>query len=392
LKKLNILLLPADDRGFQAGIPYHYAKLGHNVFVPKFGSPDLDWTKIPTWPSLLMKSQSDCRKRNLDIHGFPKGNELLFGEDCFMERELHEMQSTARKTGMPYDSVAACELIDLSKQRVHIDAFHTSANAVLDLEKLFDFTKKYAPHAKWISSTLTHWEHNPGGFNPKNVVRTLPANYDNVFTNRNSCNFYRHHTEFELYDVNRDESSLVYGQRQGGFAGFNHNFHIRQPDGYRLFCETNDILRPHGVQIENYGGNVRKYGADVRYSGDHGVTGKYTTLSPRRAALRYTQLDACVHFKNTDWGGGVPACCRFSATPMITTQHFIDMSHSASTLINGVNCIVVNNASDAAAAVIRLKNDEQLKIKLRRGMLDMHNSLFNDAYWCAWEKMLDNLE
>lgn len=386
MKKLNILLLPADDRGFHAGIPYHYAKLGHNVFIPKPGSPGLDWTKIPTWPSLLMRSQSDPTKRNLEIHGFPRGDQVVFGEDRFIENELQQIMSNG------YRSIATCELVDLSKQNVHIDAFHTSANAVLDLKDLFEYTKRYAPHAKWISSTMTHWDHNPGGYNPKNVVRTLPANYDKAFSNQNSCDFYRHHTEFELYGVTRDENVIVNGMRSGGFAGFNHNFHIRQPDGYKLFCDVNKLICSKGIIVENYGGNVRKYGADIKFSGENGVTGKYVTLSPRQAALKYLQLDACVHFKNTDWGGGVPACCRFSGTPMITTQHFIDMSHSSSTLINGHNCIVVKSAVEAADTIVKLKSDENLKVKLRKGMLEVHNSLFNDSYWLAWERMLDRLE
>ena len=385
MKKLNILLFPFDDRGWQASIPYHYTKLGHNVFIPKFGSPDLDWTRHSTWPGLLLKSQNDPTKRNIEIHGCLKGDQILFGEDCFLELEQHQL--------MQYGSQAACELIDLSKQKIHIDAFHTSRSPITELDSVFRFTKKYIPDAKWISSTFSHWDHNPGNHKAKNIVRVLPANYDSLYNDRNVCDFYNHHIEFELLDVVRNENSIVNAKRVGGFAGFNHNFHIRQPEGYKLFCDTNKLLVESGIQVENYGGNIRKYGADVRFSGESGVTGKYVTLSPRQAAKRYLQLDACVHFKNTDWGGGVPACCRFSGTPMITTQHFINMSRSNTTLIDGVNCVVVKSAIETADAIVRLRDDERLKQKLRKGMLDIHNSIFeNENYWIAWEKMIANLE
>lgn len=394
MKKLNICIIDSDDRGGQAGLPHHYRKLGHNVFMPKPGSPGLDWKRIPIWPRLLMRSQSDPTKRNLDIHGYPKGDEVIFGEDRFIEQELADMGPVYSNE----ESHAECDLIDFSKEKVHIDAFHTTCNAVTELRNIFDnFVNKYMPNAKWINSSFNAWEHYPLGLRANNICRMLPANYDKEFQYaepNHACNFYRHHTEFALFGVKRDARTMIESPRDG-FASFNHNYHVRQqhPLGYPLFAKVNDILATYGISVPNHGGNIRGHGADVKYAGDNGVTGNYETLSPRQAALKYLKIRAVVHFKNTDWSGGVPAYCRMASTPMITTQHFIDMSHSHDTLIHGYNCVVVNSAEEAVDAILKLSSDDDFAMKLRIGMKEVHDRIFNDqAYWDAWDRMLSNLE
>lgn len=391
MKSLNIMICDSDDRGGQAGLPYHYRKLGHRVFMPKPGSPGLNWSRIPVWPRLLMKSQTDPTKRNLEIHGYPKGDGVIFGEDRFVEQELAEMEPL-------YTSEAECDLVDLSKENIHIDAFHTTCNAVTELQSIFDnFVRPYMPNAKWISSTFNSWELHPLGLKPKNVCRMLPANYEHEFQYaepNHACNFYRHHTEFDLYGVKRDHASMIADPREG-FASFNHNYSVRQPhpEAFPLFREMNRLLEPHGIEVPNFGGNIRGHGADVKYSGENGITGKGGTLSPRQAALKYLSIRAVVHFKNTDWSGGVPAYSRFAATPMITTQKFIDNAFAQSTLIHDYNAIVVKNAEEAAWAVLKMSKDDAYATKLRIGMYEVHRRLFdNDTYWAAWERMLANLE
>lgn len=391
MKKLNICVIDSDDRGGQIGLPYHYAKLGHDVFMPKPGSPGLDWRRIPVWPRLLMRSQSEPTKRNLEIHGYPQGDNVLFGEDRFIEAELDQM-------GSLYTSEAACDLVDFSTEKIHIDAFHTTCNAVTELNNIFNnFVTPYMSNAKWINSSFNHWEHYPLGLRAKNICRMLPANYDNEFQYAepdHACNFYRHHTEFELYGVKREHMEMIQGPRSG-YASFNHNYSVRQPqsEAYPMFKKMNELLEPHGIIVPNFGGNIRGHGADVKYAGENGITGKGGTLSPRQAAQKYLSIKAVVHLKNTDWSGGVPAYSRFSSTPVITTQTFIDNSHSQATLIHDFNCIVVKSAEEAAMAVLRLEKDDAYATKLRIGMYELHKSLFeNDSYWAAWERMLANLE
>lgn len=394
MKKLNIMIVDSDDRGGQAGLPYHYRKLGHNVMMPKPGSPGLDWKRIPVWPRLLMRSQSDPTKRNLDIHGYPKGDDVVFGEDRFIEQELANM-------GPVYTSdisEAECDLVDLSKEKIEIDAFHTTCNAVTELANIFEnYVKPYMSNAKWISSSFNHWEHVPLGIRPRNICRMLPANYDREFQYaepNHACNFYRHHTEFALYGVKRDHQSMISGPRSG-FGSFNHNYHVRQPQpiAFPMFRDMNVLLEPHGIQVPNHGGNIRGHGADVKFASDQGITGNYETLSPRQAAQKFLSICGVVHFKNTDWSGGVPGYARMASTPMITTQEFIDNSHSQDTLIHDLNCVVVKNAEEAAWAVLRLSKDDAYATKLRIGMYETHRQIFdNDAYWAAWDRMLANLE
>jgi hypothetical protein len=357
--------------------------------MAKPGSPGLNWSRIPVWTRLLMKSQSDPTKRNLDIHGYPQGENVLFGEDRFIEQELHLM-------GSPQGE-AQCDLVDLSKEKIHIDAFHTTCNAVTELSSIFEnFVKPYMSDAKWISSSFNSWEHFPLGLRPKNICRMLPANYEKEFQYAepdHACNFYRHHTEFELYGVKRDQNEMITALRSG-FASFNHNYRVRQPqpEAFPLFEAMNNLLVPYNISVPNHGGNIRGHGADVKYASEHGITGNYETLSPRQAALKYLSIRAVVHFKNTDWSGGVPAYSRFSSTPMITTQKFIDNSHAHDTLVHDYNCVVVKNAEEAALAVLRLSNDDAYATKLRIGMREVHNRIFSDdRYWAAWERMLTNL-
>jgi hypothetical protein len=381
MKKLNILIIDSDDRASMLGLPYHYRKLGHNVYMTKPNSNGPNWKKIPLWPRLLMKSQTQPTVRNIELHGYKTGSEVVFGEDRMLEQEIHDIRSAGL-----YENDAACDLIDPDVDKVHIDAFHTTGAA--NIPAAFEYTRKHAPHAKWISSTITHWDFCPGGVRPKNVTRMVPAIYDKEYSDVNVCDFFRHHTEFDVLAVDRTQRLL--GPREG-FASFNHNYMIRQPDGYRLFNQMNMLLADKGIQVPNFGGNIPGQGADPMFSGGAGLTGKFETLNPRRSALKNLSVRAVVHFKNTDWAGGVPAYAQFAAAPIVTTQHFIDMSHSHETLINNHNCLIVNTPEEAADAVLRLNSDDMLVERLSCGMDDVYNGLFNADYWSAWERLLENL-
>jgi hypothetical protein len=169
---------------------------------------------------------------------------------------------------------------------------------------------------------------------------------------------------------------------------------MRHPEEWQFFCEMNKILvSMRYPQAPNHGGNIRGQGADTRYSGNNGITGQLVTLTPRQAAQKYMTIRAVVHFKKTDWhSGGVPSCCRFASTPLITTRTFVDTSHSQSTLIDGENCVIVNTPRQAAEAVMRLTHDDAYVKKLSLGMEQSHKRIFeSQSYWDAWERMLNNL-
>ena len=87
MKKLNILIVDHGSRSGQIGLPYHYSKLGHNVYMMKPYQGSFDWEKIPTWPRMLMKSTKKSQKRNFEVTDLPKFDNFDYGEDRFLVSE-----------------------------------------------------------------------------------------------------------------------------------------------------------------------------------------------------------------------------------------------------------------------------------------------------------------
>jgi hypothetical protein len=176
------------------------------------------------------------------------------------------------------------------------------------------------------------------------------------------------------------------------FASFNHNFAERQPQDFRLFSDMNDLLKAYGeTEVKNFGGNIRTQGADLRYTGTNGITGRFETLSPMHAYVLTSQLNAAVHFKSDDWGGGVFYYCLNAKTPIITTQRYINASNSSKYLIHDMNCIVVNTPKEAADAVMLLRHDTKTADRLSQGMAEMKNKLQGPDYWSRWESFLEGI-
>ena len=215
----------------------------------------------------------------------------------------------------------------------------------------------------------------------------LPANYDKEYSDRNNVNFYRNQVEFDILGVN----GIISPENRNGFASFNHNFHVRHPNEFALFNQMNQYLKPHNINAVNYGGNIRRQGADIRYDGS-GPTGNYATLSPRQAAQVFKGLKAVVHFKGYDWAGGVEAYARFARTPVVVLKDYVDATHSNGLLVHGKNSIHVTSAKEAAQALYELENNPELVSHLINGMNEIAQRIHHDEYWENWETFVTNVK
>jgi len=372
---VNIFIADHDNRDV-VSLAYHYSVLGHRVFLPKPGTRGFG--KTPTWPRLVLKSSSNPSKRNLEIHGFEGYDEVKFGEDRFLSQEIEEIMSSL------YEKDVTCELIDLDKDKVDIDAWHTTPNAISDIDKWVKFCRNEFPNAKWISSCITHWDHALA-HNPQNIVKFLPANYREIRQDLNQVGMYRNRIEFDVMNVDYSSDRV-----RSGWASFNHNFAVRQSFHHSMQSDINGIL-PDGIKVINHGGNIRSMGADTKYSGDSGITGNDLTLSPRQAMKKYTEIRGVLHLKQADWAGGVPAMSRFARTPIVVTQQYVSDTKSDDVFVDGFNCLIRNSREEIADAIVKINSDDDLFARLSRGQDEMNNILFSSEYWDNWDRFMRSL-
>lgn len=372
---MNIFIADHDNRDV-VSLAFHYSMLGHRVFFPKPGTRGFGRT--PTWPRLVLKSSSNPAKRNLEVHGFEGYDEARFGEDRFLSQEIEDIMSSL------YEKDVTCELIDLDRDSFEIDAWHTTPNAISDVDHWVRFCRAEFPNAKWISSCITHWDHSLT-HNPQNIVKFLPASYREIRPDLNQVGMYRNRIEFDVLNVDytrvRDRS---------GWASFNHNFSVRQPSYHRMQSDINEML-PADIRVINHGGNIRSMGADTKYSGERGITGNDPTLSPRQAMKKYTEIRGVLHLKQADWAGGVPSMSRFAKTPIIVTQKYVNDTKSDDVFIDGFNCLIRNTKEDIAESIVRINNDDELFGTLSRGQDEMNDMLFSSQYWEKWDKFMRSL-
>jgi|694.fasta_scaffold05770_14 hypothetical protein len=376
---MNVLIFPTDDRSGLASMIYHYSKLGHKVFVPKKGTLGLNWQRIATWPAMLCKSFEDKTKRNLEIYPFEE-NLSFFGEDYFLKDfKSHNL----------YEEDIYCQIIDLTKQKCSIDVFHTLRGGESSLRQYFKIASEYFPNAKWVSSTMNAWDSSPENYKTRNAAKFIPANYENKNTDVNNVNVFCLPFEKSLLDITNVSIS---GYEDVSFASFNHNFEVRQPEDYKIFKKMNSLLREINLpEVINFGGNIRSAGADIRYSKENGVTGKFPTITPRQSYKITSRLKAAVHFKQTDWGGGVFYYCLNSGTPIITTNRYVNSSNASKYLIDNINCILVDDALKASNSIEKLLFDDSYVNKLRNGMLELQKEILNNSYWKKWENFIGEL-
>jgi hypothetical protein len=350
--------------------------MGWQVYAPKPGTEI--FALQPSWPRLLTKSSSQPSKRNLDIHGYEDYENVRFGEDRFISQEIEEIQQKL------YEADATVELIDVENENVEIDAWHTTPNSIVELDQWVSFAKKNFPNAKWISSCITHWDQSLK-YEPKNIVKFLPASYKNIRPDLNQTKMYRHRIEFDVCNVD-----YTANLNRNGWASFNHNFAIRQPQHYALQNAVNEALK-HKLHVQNHGGNIRVQGADIKFSGENGVTGKDPTLSPRQAMKKYTELRGVLHLKQADWAGGVPSMSRMAKVPIVVTGRYVEDTCAHEMFIHDQNCLIANNLEDLIKYVEVINDDDSVWQKLSNGQDKLNETLFDEEYWKNWESFLEKL-
>lgn len=375
-RKPAVYIADKDNRDVPS-LVYHYCKMGWQVYLPKPGTEI--FALQPSWPRLLLKSSSDPTKRNLDIYGYESFDEVKFGEDRFISQEIEEIQQRL------YEADASCELVDIEKDSVEIDAWHTTPNSIVEIDQWFTFAQKNFPHAKWISSCMTHWDHGLR-YDPRNLVKFLPANYKDIRPDLNQTKMYRHRIELDVANVDYSEA-----KSREGWASFNHNFSVRQPAHFALQNSVNEALKGK-LHVQNYGGNIRVVGADIKFSGENGITGKDPTLSPRQAMKKYTELRGVLHLKQADWAGGVPSMSRIAKVPIVVSGKYVQDTCAHEVFVHGENCMIANNLEDLVDSVSKINDDDVLWERLSTGQDEMNDKLFDEDYWKNWESFLGNLE
>jgi len=369
---MNVFIFPTDDRLGQLSLIDHYSRLGHNVFLPAKGTLSLDWSKIATWPALLCNDFSG--RRNLEVKNFDVNDPSVFGEDLFLTLEQIPITNHGLK----------CEIIDLEKENIQIDIFHTLRGGESFLREYLNISKKFFPKAKWVSSTLNAHDHNPAGLSPENLAGFIPAPYENM---SKKMRLFSTDAALKVFGISRQDPEI---QRSKEFASFNHNFHIRQPEDFQIYTKINELLRKNNTpEVKNYGGNIRRMGADLRYNSG-GPTGNFETLSPINALKKISCLSGVLHLKNTDWGGGVFYDSLQTDTPIITTRRYVKNSNSSKYLIDGVNCIHIDTPEEAFKAIVKITEDDNFSRSLREGMKSVREAIFKN-YWDDWERFLNSL-
>jgi len=369
---MKILLFPTDDRLGQASAISHYTKLGHEIYVPRFGTLGLNWNFISLWPSLLCKNAAG----KINAAAYVSDNKS-FGEDLFLDIQ-----------GIPQADVGKIPTVNMINenefQEIKFDVYHTLRGADSYIEH-YESLLKGRKEIAWVSSTMSCYNPLSGAKKSKNIARIVPANYQFYDYKTNTVDMFCDDVEYDLFGISRSEE-----ERIKELASFNHNYKARQANDYSLFVEMNKILNDRGMkQVLNHGGNIRKMGADIRYN-ENGPTGNFPTLSPIENIKKYKKISGVVHFKANDWGGGVFFHSLHSGTPLITTDRYVHATRSENYLIDGYNCRIILNAVQAADAVESLLDYKTFN-KLSLGMKEMKQNIFNETYWDSWKSFLENL-
>ena len=346
-----------------------YNRLGFEVVYPTYDSWPDDIDNICQWPTSLMWNASTGKRVIEDLPS--RGT---FGEDRFLD--FLTADDIAR-TGHPD---ARIKIEDIRDTGGSIDIFHTTRENIGNLKAVIKRAKALMPNARWISSTVSDYDHNPQGCSPINVCRILPASYERTdFSN-----------SFDLLGMRALGEFLgaTSNSSRAGFASFNHNYSARQPLEYRMFENVNLMRRDLSLpEIQNFGGNTRGQGADVTHSGD-GTPGKFKTLSPLGAAQLTSSIKAAVHLKSNDWGGGVPLLCMSLGTPIIVTKNYAERTNISRIFRHKYNSLWVS--SDAEYFDSLLTDDDSWKEMSRNVIVerDAYDELSFDSWRSFVEKSL----
>lgn len=387
---MNILILDTNRRE-TAAVAYHYTRLGHNVFYIKPYTTDLiDWPNTILWPILLTWAAEDDSKTNFEYHGYDKTKEFDYGEDNFLILEDFVEPISPKHLKV--------KLIDLDKDKVDIDVVHILPHFQGKWFNNINFMLgKYFPSAKVINSSF-----DPGNYEERitayeNACEFLPAMYENFpkekYGIKNSVGFLRHPVEIELLGIDYSNHKDDWKSHKN-IASFMHNFEVRQgKQAVDFFNGLSDLFKQHSVKIENFGGNIRGQGADLRYTGENGITGKYTTLSPRNSFIEFFKSRAILHLKSDDWAGGCEIGSRASGSPMIVFSHYYKYTNMKRTFgdIAGKVIMSADSGNDIVNAINYVLQDDNRET-MGNLIYDNNKKLFNDNYWASWESFIGNLE
>ena len=380
----NIFIEDLGNRPQAIGLPNHYSKLGHNVYMlkPNEFLCDWNWEKIPIWPRLLHKEGIGSNTRNLSNFS---NIEVKFGEDSFIENERDEILQTS------YDCNAHVTLIteqDLKTLGKDIDIFHTTEFCISVLDHRLAWARKYLPNAAWISSCFNPSHVNtghPGNFDPDNVCIIMPSPCEFMFPNKNRFHMFRHDFEFDLLGVKKN--NVI--RSKNLISSFMHNFHVRDPEYYKIFLIAQEILKKNDIYLTNYGGNIRGVGADIRYSLGGPSGSNFETLSCRKAVLKYYESRAILHLKGLDWGGGVPAHSQISGTPFITIQQFLLGSNYCKYYNNNYGTVTCNSIEEIVNVIFNIVQDDNIFNKLSKDILSMSSIMFDNDYWNRFDSFVE---
>ncbi len=389
---MKVFIVDYGCRPQAMGLPFHYSELGHQVYMlaPGEFKDEFDWSRIPIWPRLLHKSGPESEERNLANYDM---KEFGFGEDYFLLEERDEILKTTYKSKSHVTLVTEEDLKTLGEQ---IDIFHTTEFCKPVLSERLEWAKKWLPNSKWVSSCVDPSNLGKGHQDPQpnNVCMILPSPCENMFDgqNLNLTYMFRNDFEFDLLGVDRSTP-----RSKNEISSFMHNFHVRDPQYYDLFCQLQEGFEKFDIKLTNYGGNIRGHGADVRYNegGDEGVGpsgSNFKTLSVRKCAQKYYESRAVLHLKGLDWGGGVPAHAQISGTPMITITPFLAASNYAKFYNPETGTLACNQAQEIVDAIFFVVKNDEAHAELSKRMLELGNTFFTTEYWDNWKAFLGDLK
>jgi len=393
MKNRNILIDDHANRSQSMNLPFHYAASGCNVYMLKQGEfkESHDWSRMPMWTRLLFKPHPEATCRNLDDYVM-KEEDVLFGEDHFLVSEREEL------IGSSYVGPAHVTLVtekDLKTLGKDIDVYHTTEFCRDALPILLPWAAKTLPNAKWATSSV-----NPADapkrchvapWNPENICISVPSPCENMFsdTSKNIFHMFRNSFELDLLNVRRDIK-----RNPMMVSSFMHNFHVRDPGYYELFMILQRELSSAGITLTNYGGNIRRVGADLRFSRG-GPTGigpsgsNFETLSPKRSCEKYLESIAVVHLKGLDWAGGVPAHAQMTGTPFITTSPYLNNSNYTKYHIKRPGTFICDTIPQMRDAIFRLITDNEFFNQASTGIQQLQDDFFTTDYWKKWHQFVE---
>lgn len=382
----NIFIIDYGNRAQSMGLPYHYSRLGHNVFMLQPGEfkEEWNWSRIPVWPRLLHKEGRGSNTRNLQNFAYEE-KDILYGEDIFLIKERSEILNTT------YDCNSHVTLVtekDLSTLGKDIDIFHTTEFCIDVLDHRLDWAHKYLPNASWVSSCFSPAHVNtghPGNKNPDNVCILMPSPCENMFLDKNRFQMFRHEFELDLLGINQRNRS----KNSRLISSFMHNFSVRDPQYYEIFNVLVPELKKLNIDLVNFGANVRAMGADTRYSGGGPTGSNFETLSARQSCFKYFESRAILHMKGLDWAGGVPAHAQMSGTPFVTIAPFIQASNYSKyyNIENGT--VICNSIDQIFSSIVEIVENDSTYNELSKRMINMSSVLFDNEYWNRFDVFVE---